>query len=107
LCSAINHGKKGEWSMDRTRREFLKISGFGPLALQALKEGHTSASSISINNHTNPLKLDSNVSIGDEAVLIGRQKNENISAHDLARWAEVSTCKILIGLSPLLPKISV
>lgn len=79
--------------MDRTRREFLKISGFGPLALLALKEGHTSASSISINKHTNPLKLDSNVSIGDKAVLIGRQKNENISAHDLARWQKYRPAK--------------
>jgi len=63
--------------------------------------------SVTANHLEVRLKLDSNVSVGDEAVLIGDQKKENISADELARWAEISTYKILIGLNPLLPRISV
>ncbi len=51
------------------------------------------------------LHLDSQVSVGDEAVLLGSQENEKIFAEELAHWAEVSTYKILINLNPLLPKI--
>jgi alanine racemase len=51
------------------------------------------------------LHLDSQVSVGDEAVLLGSQENEKIFAEELARWADVSTYKILINLNPLLPKI--
>ncbi len=63
--------------------------------------------SVTANHLEVKLKLDSNLSVGDEAVLIGNQKNESIHADGLARWAEVSTYKILIGLNPLLPKILV
>ncbi|MGB6338365.1 MAG: alanine racemase [Candidatus Aminicenantaceae bacterium] len=63
--------------------------------------------SVTANHLEVRLKLDSNVSVGDEAVLIGDQKKENISADELARWAEISTYKILIGLNPLLQRISV
>ncbi|MDH5744782.1 MAG: alanine racemase, partial [Candidatus Aminicenantes bacterium] len=51
------------------------------------------------------LHLDSQVSVGDEAVLLGSQENEKIFAEELARWADVSTYKILINLNPLLPKM--
>jgi len=51
------------------------------------------------------LHLDSQVVVGDEAVLLGSQENEKIFAEELARWADVSTYKILINLNPLLPKI--
>jgi alanine racemase len=61
---------------------------------------------ITANHMEVRLKLDSNVSVGDEAVLIGKQGKESISSDELARWAEVSTYKILIGLNPLLPRIS-
>lgn len=63
--------------------------------------------SITANHLEVKLKLDSHVSVGDEAVLIGDQKNESIPADELARWAEVSTYKILIGLNPLVQRISV
>jgi len=63
--------------------------------------------SITANHLEVRLKLDSDVSVGDEAVLIGDQKKENISADELAQWAEVSTYKILIGMNPLLPRISI
>lgn len=53
------------------------------------------------------LKLDSDVSVGDEAILIGDQKRERITADELSRWAEVSTYKILIGLNPLIQRTSV
>lgn len=51
------------------------------------------------------LHLDSQVSLGDEAVLIGSQEKEKIFAEELALWSDVSTYKILISLNPLLPRI--
>jgi alanine racemase len=41
---------------------------------------------------------------GDEVVLIGRQKEENISAFDLSQWAKISVYKVLINLNPRLPR---
>jgi alanine racemase len=48
---------------------------------------------------------DSQVSPKDEAVFIGSQARESITADDLALWAEVSNYKILISLNPLLPRV--
>lgn len=42
---------------------------------------------------------------GDEAVLIGKQGRNSISADDVAGWAETSNYKILIGMNPGLPRI--
>lgn len=50
------------------------------------------------------LRKDTDVSAGDEVVLIGIQGKEKIFADEVARWAGVSTYKILLGLNPLLPK---
>lgn len=50
------------------------------------------------------LRKDSDISSGDEVVLIGTQGKEKITADEVARWAGISTYKILLGLSPLLPK---
>jgi alanine racemase len=47
---------------------------------------------------------DSQVRKGDEVVLLGIQGNEKITADDIAGWAQVSNYKILIDLSPLLPR---
>jgi len=63
--------------------------------------------SVTANHLEVRLKSDSNVSLGDEAVLIGHQIKERITADELAKWAGVSTYKILIGLNPLLQRISV
>jgi len=51
------------------------------------------------------LEEDSSVLPGDEVVLLGNQGNERITAEDIAGWAEVSTYKTLISLSPFLPRI--
>ncbi|NIO49380.1 MAG: alanine racemase [Candidatus Aminicenantes bacterium] len=48
----------------------------------------------------------SSVSLGDEVVLLGNQGNEKITAEEIAGWAEVSSYKILISLSPFLPRIT-
>jgi len=63
--------------------------------------------SITANHLEVRLDPDSQVALGDTAVLIGSQGNEKLSADELACWAEVSTYKILLGLNPLLPKICV
>lgn len=47
---------------------------------------------------------DSPVGKGDEVVLLGVQGNEKITADDIAGWAQVSNYRILIDLSPLLPR---
>jgi alanine racemase len=60
--------------------------------------------SITANHLEVRLHLDSQIAVGDEAVLLGSQGNEKLSADELARWAEVSTYKILLGLNPLLPR---
>ncbi len=52
------------------------------------------------------LALDSPVSIGDEVILIGTQGSKRIPADEVARWAGVSTYKILLRLNPLLPSIT-
>lgn len=41
---------------------------------------------------------------GDEAVLIGQQKQMFISAFDLSQWSNQSVYKVLINLNPLLPR---
>jgi alanine racemase len=45
------------------------------------------------------------MNIGDEAVLFGKQGENEISAETLAAWAGTSVYKILIGMNPLLPRV--
>jgi alanine racemase len=52
------------------------------------------------------LEENSSISPGDEVVLLGSQGKEKITAEEIAAWAEVSAYKILISLSPFLPKIT-
>jgi len=59
---------------------------------------------VTANHCTVLLKENSAVSPGDEVVLLGSQGKEKITANDIAGWAGVSAYKILIGLSPFLPK---
>ncbi len=51
------------------------------------------------------LKPNSNVSMGDEVVLLGTQGKENITADDIAEWTGVSSYKVMIWLNPLMPRI--
>ncbi|OQX51825.1 MAG: alanine racemase [Candidatus Aminicenantes bacterium 4484_214] len=46
----------------------------------------------------------SEVRAGDEAVLIGPQKQAHISAFELGQWSNQSVYKVLINLNPLLPR---
>ncbi|MFQ5865555.1 MAG: alanine racemase [bacterium] len=43
--------------------------------------------------------------IGEEAVLMGRQGDREVTAEEVADWAGTSVYKILIGMNPLLPRI--
>jgi len=61
---------------------------------------------ITANHSTALLNKNSQVFPGDEVVLLGFQGKEKIAADELARWADISTYKILIGLNSLLPKIN-
>ncbi len=83
----------------------FNIAGHGDVLLNGERAPIVGA--ITANHLEVRLKPHATVSMGDEAVLIGQQGGESISAHDVAHWAGVSTYKILIGLNPLLPRISV
>lgn len=50
------------------------------------------------------LDLDSPISVGEEAVLLGTQGQHKISANLLGDWEGISTYKILLSLNPLLPR---
>jgi alanine racemase len=43
--------------------------------------------------------------VGDEAVLIGRQGSEEMTAHDLAEWAQTSAYEILCGIAARVPRM--
>ncbi|UCH95096.1 MAG: alanine racemase [Candidatus Aminicenantes bacterium] len=45
------------------------------------------------------------IKIGEEAVLIGRQGESEVTAEEIAGWANTSVYKIVIGMNPQLPKI--
>lgn len=57
-------------------------------------------------NHTTVNITGSNgIKIGDEAVLIGKQGDNQITVEQLADWVGTSVYKIVIGMNPLLPRI--
>jgi alanine racemase len=60
---------------------------------------------ITANHCVALLKESTPISTGDEVVLLGIQGKERIAADEIARWAEVSVYRILIGLNPLLPRV--
>ncbi|MCL4561920.1 MAG: alanine racemase [Chloroflexi bacterium] len=45
--------------------------------------------------------------IGDEVVLLGKQKEAEISAYDLAGWADTAEFEILVGISPQVERLYV
>lgn len=59
---------------------------------------------VTANHLTVDVTGDDAVRIGDEAILFGRQGEAEISAAEVAAWAGTSVYKILIGMSPLLPR---
>ncbi len=81
----------------------FRVAGKGSVLLKGKRFPIIGA--ITANHLEVRLHLDSQVSVGDEAVLIGSQENEKIFAEEVALWADVSTYKILISLNPLLPRI--
>jgi alanine racemase len=46
-----------------------------------------------------------NVKVGDEVILIGKDKTEVISVDDLAKWAKTINYEIVDRINPLLPRI--
>jgi alanine racemase len=47
------------------------------------------------------------VTVGDEAVLIGQQENERITARDIAEWAGTISYEVLCAISPQIPRLYV
>jgi alanine racemase len=61
---------------------------------------------ITANHCTALLGGNTAVATGDEVVLLGNQGKEKITAEEIAGWAEVSSYKTLISLSPFLPRMT-
>ncbi len=59
---------------------------------------------ITSNHMTIDVTGSDDIKIGDEAVLFGRQGENEITAEELAAWAGTSVYKILIWMNPLLAK---
>lgn len=59
---------------------------------------------ITANHLMIDLKNNSEIRIGDEAILIDPEKNSLATAASLASASRISTYRILIGLNPLLPR---
>ncbi len=62
---------------------------------------------ITANHMEVRLPVDSPVILGDEVILIGPQGQQGITADELAEWTGISTYKVLLKLSPLLPRRAV
>lgn len=45
--------------------------------------------------------------VGDEVVLMGQQGEAQVTAYDLAAWADTAEFEILVGISPKIPRIYV
>jgi alanine racemase len=67
-------------------------------------ERHPIIARVTANHIEVLLDLDSPVEVGDEAVLIGSQGAETISAVDVAHWGGVTVYQLLARLSPYLPR---
>jgi len=59
---------------------------------------------ITANHSIALLREDTQVSPGDEVILIGSQEKEKITADEVAGWGETSVYKVLIGLNPLIAR---
>lgn len=59
---------------------------------------------VTANHAMVDLADNSEIKVGDEAVLIDNQKQTGFTADILEGWSGLSTYKILIGLNPLLPR---
>lgn len=81
----------------------LRIVGKGWVLIKGQK--YPLIGDITANHLEIKLDLDSPISIGDEAILLGSQGQEEIRANHLSEWEGISTYKILLRLSPLLPRI--
>jgi alanine racemase len=45
------------------------------------------------------------VAVGDEAVVIGQQENERITARDIAEWTGTISYEVLCAISPQIPRL--
>lgn len=80
----------------------LRIVGKGWVLIKGQK--YPLIGDITANHLEVRLDLDSPISVGDEAILLGSQGQEEITATHLSEWEGISTYKILLRLNPLLPR---
>ncbi len=78
------------------------VVGKASVLIQGKK--HPLIAAVTANHCAALLEKSSAVANGDEAVLLGSQGEEKITADEMAGWAGISAYKILIGLNPLLPR---
>ncbi|MHC4150187.1 MAG: alanine racemase [Planctomycetota bacterium] len=60
---------------------------------------------VTSNHMTIDVSGSDEIQIGDEAVLLGGQGENEVSGEELAAWAGTSVYKILIWMNPLLPRV--
>lgn len=60
---------------------------------------------VTANHITVNITGSNGINMGDEAVLIGKQGDSQITAEEVADWVGTSVYKIVIGMNPLLPRI--
>jgi alanine racemase len=66
---------------------------------------HPIIAAVTANHTTVNVTGANDVKIGDEAVLIGKQEESQITAEEVADWIGTSVYKIVIGMNPLLPRV--
>lgn len=74
---------------------------------EAIVQGHRwpVIAAVTANHTTLNVTGVEELEIGDEAVLIGRHGDREVTAEEVADWAETSVYKIVMGMNPLLPRI--
>jgi len=67
---------------------------------------HPLVGTVSMDNLTIDLGPETDVAPGDEAILIGRQGEEEILAEEVARWLETINYEVTCAISPRVPRRS-
>jgi alanine racemase len=82
----------------------VKAAGKGFVLIQG--ERFPIIARVTANHIAVLLKPDVLIKPGDEAVLIGAQGKERISAVEVASWGNVTVYQLLARLNPLLPRLA-
>jgi len=80
----------------------FQVAGKGAVLIK--NKNYSLIAAVTANHALVDLADNSEIKVGDEAVLIDNQKQTGLTADILEGWSGLSVYKILIGLNPLLPR---